>query len=398
MDLKSKVTIGIPVYNEARYIREALDSAIIQGAVVIVSDNASTDETRNICKEYENKGLITYYRHAENQGATKNSIFLAEMATTPYFMYLGGHDILADGYVATLFTILEDHPDYSLCSSNRYTEIDAQGREIGVSKNFRKKLGWNFGRNLLGYDSPVLRTSFYIIHDRFNVLAYGLFRLPKLMDYWALINKNAILMSYGSDCVMMTRMLAMGKAYCANYIAPGYYVRLHRNDEALGFWGNVKRQYNAVSDKNKAESIDRFFELYILNHIAIADIISTGLLNKFIKSRWEIILKKKLLRWFIALSIGDFVDGKMDIPGLEKVKIEAEQKIKLSISSSFFWDIVSVRCLGAETVLFGSRKISNNEYAEIRKRFTDNGLKIPLWRRFKWFLKYALYERCKRFF
>jgi glycosyltransferase involved in cell wall biosynthesis len=130
LDLHNKVTIGIPVYNEVRFIRETLESAIIQGVTVIVSDNASTDETSEICREYADKGLIQYIRHTENQGAWRNFMLLPEKATTPYFMWLGGHDVLLKGYVEKLVAYMCNDLQSVVCFSAIQRCIDAEGKHI----------------------------------------------------------------------------------------------------------------------------------------------------------------------------------------------------------------------------------------------------------------------------
>ena len=58
-----KVLIAIPVYNEARFIKETIESALAQGTQILVSDNASMDGTSEICQEYAKKGDISYIRH-----------------------------------------------------------------------------------------------------------------------------------------------------------------------------------------------------------------------------------------------------------------------------------------------------------------------------------------------
>ena len=62
------VSIGIPVYNGEKYIREALDSVLAQtyqNIEVIISDNASTDRTQAICVDYSKRHpRINYFRQA----------------------------------------------------------------------------------------------------------------------------------------------------------------------------------------------------------------------------------------------------------------------------------------------------------------------------------------------
>lgn len=90
-----KVSIGMPVYNGEKFIRVALDSLLSQTFVdfeLIISDNASTDGTEAICREYAARDLrIRYVRQSENRGAVVNFKFVLDDAVGEYFMW-AAHD------------------------------------------------------------------------------------------------------------------------------------------------------------------------------------------------------------------------------------------------------------------------------------------------------------------
>ena len=70
------VSIGLPVYNEAEHLAQALDSLLGQdyeNIEVIISDNASTDGTPQICADYAGKdGRVRYHRNETNIGGINN--------------------------------------------------------------------------------------------------------------------------------------------------------------------------------------------------------------------------------------------------------------------------------------------------------------------------------------
>ena len=70
------VSIGVPVYNTERYIAGTLDSLLAQtfpDFELIISDNASTDGTREICESYAARDRrIRYIRQSENIGLPRN--------------------------------------------------------------------------------------------------------------------------------------------------------------------------------------------------------------------------------------------------------------------------------------------------------------------------------------
>jgi len=77
-----KVSIGMPAYNGAKYIREALDSLLAQTFTdfeLIISDKGSTDETEAVCLKYvAHDKRIRYLRQPKNQGVVANFQFVLD--------------------------------------------------------------------------------------------------------------------------------------------------------------------------------------------------------------------------------------------------------------------------------------------------------------------------------
>ena len=71
-----RVSIGLPVFNGERYLARAIDSILAQDYAdfeLIVSDNASTDRTAEICRDHaERDPSVRYVRNARNLGAGPN--------------------------------------------------------------------------------------------------------------------------------------------------------------------------------------------------------------------------------------------------------------------------------------------------------------------------------------
>ena len=90
------ITIGIPVYNGEKTLVEALDSILrqtIDDFEVIISDNASTDGTAEICRRHAmNDPRIRYIRHEFNMGAYSNFKFTLDQARGKYFLWTAADD------------------------------------------------------------------------------------------------------------------------------------------------------------------------------------------------------------------------------------------------------------------------------------------------------------------
>ncbi len=94
---KPKVSIAIPAYNQAKFIKQAIDSALsqdYQNLEVVVSDDASSDETRSIVKQYNDKRL-KYFRNEKNIGRVANHRkLLYEYVSGDYVLNLDADDYL----------------------------------------------------------------------------------------------------------------------------------------------------------------------------------------------------------------------------------------------------------------------------------------------------------------
>ena len=101
-----QISIGMPVYNGAKFIREALNSLLGQTFTdfeLIISDNASTDETETICREYAAKDVrIKYVRQVENLGAVANFKYVLDFATGEYFMWAAADDVWDQKWIEKL--------------------------------------------------------------------------------------------------------------------------------------------------------------------------------------------------------------------------------------------------------------------------------------------------------
>lgn len=107
----SMITIGLPVFNGEKTIRTALDSIISQAFSdfeVIISDNASTDETARICQEYvQHDRRIKYLKQSSNIGAFANFEFLVNKAMSPYFVWLAADDYWEPNFLTDNIAALE---------------------------------------------------------------------------------------------------------------------------------------------------------------------------------------------------------------------------------------------------------------------------------------------------
>lgn len=131
-----RVSIGLPVYNGANYLAEALDSLLAQDFgdfEVLLSDNASTDATAEICAEYAARDArIHWTRNETNLGAARNYNRTFELARGEYFKWAAHDDRLAPSYLRRCVETLDAAPPSVVLCYPQTVLIDASGRESGL--------------------------------------------------------------------------------------------------------------------------------------------------------------------------------------------------------------------------------------------------------------------------
>lgn len=130
-DPTPRLTIGLPVYNGAQFIAEAIDSILAQtykDFQLVISDNASTDDTESICRPYAAKDpRVRYIRNETNVGAVRNYNRLFEDSRSVYFKWAAHDDALTPDYLERCVAVLDSQPSVAVCHTETIY-IDEHGR------------------------------------------------------------------------------------------------------------------------------------------------------------------------------------------------------------------------------------------------------------------------------
>ena len=137
---KPLVSIGLYVWNGAECIRAALDSLLAQtfkDFELIISDNASTDDTQKICREYErNDSRIRYIRQKENIGGYTNADFVRHETRGQYFMWACHDDIWDKHFIKKCLEKFKEDQNAIGVFSRFLSDEPAGTIEIDPSKSF----------------------------------------------------------------------------------------------------------------------------------------------------------------------------------------------------------------------------------------------------------------------
>jgi glycosyltransferase involved in cell wall biosynthesis len=109
-----KVSVGLPVYNGERFLENALTRLLQQDFEdfeLIVSDNASTDRTAELCREFaERDRRVRYFRNATNIGLGANHNRTVELARGEFFKWVAHDDDYPPAMLGRLVEALNDSP------------------------------------------------------------------------------------------------------------------------------------------------------------------------------------------------------------------------------------------------------------------------------------------------
>ena len=202
-----KLSIGLPVYNGERYLREVLDAILAQtfeDYELVISDNASTDGTAEICQEYAGRDKrIRYLRNEKNLGAAKNFSRVFELSTAPYFKWAAFDDLIAPEFLERCLETVVGDPEAVLAYA-RARYIDHEGRIIeGGEEGPLRHVDWR----------PKARDRFRQLLDGFGgdggasapMFMFGVIRAD-------LLRRTRLFGGYfSSDCVLLSELILLGK-------------------------------------------------------------------------------------------------------------------------------------------------------------------------------------------
>ena len=293
------VSVIIPVYNEIRFIQKTLESVIGDADEIILSDNASTDGTSDICQSFADKyPEIKYIRQKENIGALKNLIFCIEKSNGKYTRNLGAHDNPSQGSTTKMLSLIEKNHDVSMVYPKYCIYLNPDDSFDSFAVN-------NFGE-YLSSDSSFIRVK-HLIKDISDFgIFYSLYNTETLKTA---IKTCGVFQNILSDFSIIAYMAKAGKIIPENksviyrYIPrpeTGYEHLKHVSKQLIGDESNIYL-WNLVCTAELYNLAFLIQQQDNTNHNYINEILESVFLNKYnpnevlgaINGKLPILLKDK---------------------------------------------------------------------------------------------------------
>ncbi|MDQ7024908.1 MAG: glycosyltransferase [Anaerolineae bacterium] len=165
------VSVGLPIYNAGELTRTILESLISQeysNIEIIISDNASEDQTWSICQEYAARdNRIRLFQNSENMEAIYNFHRVYELSTGKYFMWAAHDDYWDVKFIQKCVDKLEANPEAVMVYTDQ-THINETTQE--------KKIVHFSALNLTQHDRPQRIKSLLTFRPQLHAIIYGMYR------------------------------------------------------------------------------------------------------------------------------------------------------------------------------------------------------------------------------
>jgi glycosyltransferase involved in cell wall biosynthesis len=189
---KSKLTIGLPVYNRENLINKKLENILtqtFQDFKIIIYDN-SNDRTGKICKEFaDNDDRIQYIFEKNANGVEYAFNYVLKKAETEYFVWAASDDLWASDFLEKNVAILEKQPKVvgSIGNVKRYGG-KIEEFKVELLDSFWKKHYKKIRKSFRQFDHVSIfaeaysdrATKFLRIHEELSI--YAVFRTKPLQE------------------------------------------------------------------------------------------------------------------------------------------------------------------------------------------------------------------------
>jgi abequosyltransferase len=282
----SLLTISIPTYNRATYLKRLLGciyqeiASLSYSTEVIVLDNASSDNTTEVVKAYQDMGMvINYQRNSENIGADRNIGLCYTKATGKYVLAIGDDDVLLPGSLNFLHKYLSSDNDYGLIYLNFFGFKKDPIKEKPLFKLFNGVYKYKEGQILKKIRTRITFTSANIVKRKF-------------------ISEKLIQEANGTNFTQLPGVIN-SIIHSSNNLYVGKYLLAQQVENSGGY------EYLNVFGKNIALVVNKFlttaetnkYKKWIYNELFI-DIFPTALFKHKKKSNDELLEKFQILKQY----------------------------------------------------------------------------------------------------
>lgn len=178
-----KVSILMPTFNRSSFLKEAIESVLLQNISefeIIVADNASTDNTKQIVALFDDKRIV-YFRNENNIGVVNNYNKALKLSKGEYIYIFSDDDVMLPNNILKKMNVLDSYSNVGLVHSNI-----RMINEVGEVISDNHWAGSYYDKWKEDHDSSVLfdgKEYFKILYEHWNIIS-----MPSVMIRKSIIN------------------------------------------------------------------------------------------------------------------------------------------------------------------------------------------------------------------
>jgi glycosyltransferase involved in cell wall biosynthesis len=242
----STVAIGMPVWNGEAFLSEAIEAILAQtygDLELVISDNASTDATAEICHSYaKHDARIRYIRQQTNIGSAPNHNEVFRRSTCRYFKWAAHDDVLAPRFVEECVRILDYDEAVVLCSPATVL-INEEGSPLPYSAEHNAMVDSS------GHKWPLSpeKNPGLMSEDSADRFAAVLLNMSLCLEIFGLMRRSALAKTslqashVGADKVVLAALSLIGRFYLLEETL--FYRRCHPGQFSMAQSGSYRAMW-----------------------------------------------------------------------------------------------------------------------------------------------------------
>jgi glycosyltransferase involved in cell wall biosynthesis len=348
---KPKVTVAILAYYE-EYLRECIESVLAQtyrDMKIVVYDDCAPADLKSIVDSFDDDRL-SYVRHKEKAAMGDRANIPLSLCDTEYINLFHGDDRMFPWMIERLIDVFDRQPTAGMVVSCHFLEY---GGQLPAKPS--------------GVNGVLYKENEYIKE------------VCKKGDTLRFIPAS---MTFRTECY---RDLGVYFRPEAGICGDMYYM-LEANSRGMNFFF-LKQPLLEYRIHNASIAMSSPFEEWTSSHKKLIDFIASLNLGYDLGK-----LKKNFAIYDIA-HLARGMSSKGDFERVLSGRKFLEDKYGCFVPDSELWDWVSIVLLGHHIIAVGRLEVSFGEYKKEEKELSSFGLKVPVKRKIKWFLKYVLFQR-----
>lgn len=234
---KPRLSICMPVYNGQRYLAAGVESILAQTFVdleLVIVDNASTDATEDICRDFARRDQrVRYHRNVRNLGAAPNFNRAFELSRAPLIRWASHDDLWAGDAMWPCVDAMDRDPTI-VCCHGRTAVIDESGRPMPDDPATRARL-YDPDDRRLGDDRPSVRLRDLLLRTHWCYEIFGVIRRSALRD------TSLHGSFYGSDKVLLAELAMVGRIVTLDPNGPPMFFRRDHSGNSTSLRTHAER-------------------------------------------------------------------------------------------------------------------------------------------------------------